>query len=303
MAIVDVTRVWENALSSIDGTGTSVNGVQIVEPKGELVYEVLSDDPLDDEFSMGWSPLLPQIGETLVLNGRFLKGVFVTGYTPKFEGPQGNLYRWTFRYKLGGQWSRNEQTLNEDANKNEQKELGSFDYDVKYSDLASRFDVTGRRNVNTLGDWFSDPLLLKEATVNFKFSFQTENNPLPITQKYNDAVNSAPLWGLAPGTVRATSITASCTLLATGNRWNVNYVLSYRPNGWFERRANAGYYYLANGSPTVALNDDGSPKDAPVLLDANGGLLAANAEPYFIEFQTFQTQDLNELKLPNPFNL
>lgn len=302
MAVVSVTRVWENALSSIDDTGTRVNGVAIVEPKGELVYEVLSDDPTDDEFTMAWSPLLPQMGETLVLNGTFLKGVRVTGYTPKFEGPQGNLWLWTFRYKLGGQWSRNEEKSNEDANK-EEKELGSFDYSVEYSDLASRFDVTGRRNVNTLGDWFSDPLLLKEATVNFNFTFQTENNPLPITQKYNDAVNSVPLWGLPAGTVRATNISASCTLLSTGNRWNVSYQLSYRPNGWFERRANAGYYYMLNGSPTIALNADGSPKDAPVLLDANGGLLAANAEPYYIEFQTFQTQDLNELNLPNPFNL
>ena len=303
MAVVKVERVWETVLSSIDGTGVSINGVQIVKPSGELVYEVLSDDPTDAEFSMAWSPLLPQIGETLVLNGRPLKGVFVTGYVPKFEGPQGNLWRWTFRYKLGGEFSRNSHTTNEDANKNEQKELGSFDYSVEYGDLASKFDVAGRRNVNTLGDWFADPLLLKEATVNFNFTFQTENNPLPITQAYNDAVNSAPLWGLPIGTVRATNISASCQLLTTGNQWSVNYTLAYRPNGWFERRANAGYYYLSNGSPTVALNADGSPKDAPVLLDANGGLLAANAEPYYIEFQTFQMKDLNELNLPNPFNL
>lgn len=303
MSVVSVTRTWDNVLSSIKGTGTSVNGVQIVKPTGALVYEVLSDDPTDDEFSMGWSPLLPRIGETLVLNGRPLDGVFVTEYTPKYEGPQGNYFRWTFRYSLGGEWSHNENITNEDASKDEQKELGSFDYSVEYSDLASKFDVVGRRNTNTLGDWFADPLLLKEATVNFNFTFQTKNNPLPITQKYNDAVNSAPLWGLAAGTVRATNISASCQLLTTGNQWSVNYSLSYRPNGWFERRANAGYYYLLNGSPTVALNADGSPKNEPVLLDANGGLLPATAEPYFIEFQMFQMQDLNELNLPNPFSL
>lgn len=303
MAVVSVTRTWDNVLSSIKGTGTSVNGVQIVKPTGALVYEVLSDDPTDDEFSMGWSPLLPQLWETLVLNGRPLDGVFVTEYTPKFEGPQGNLWRWTFRYTLGGEWSHNEHITNEDEKKDEQKELGSFDYSVEYNDLASKFDVAGRRNVNTLGDWFADPLLLKEATVNFNFTFQTKSNPLPITQKYNDTVNSAPLWGLPAGTVRATNISASCQLLSTGNQWSVNYTLAYRPNGWTERRANAGYYYMLNGSPTVAMNADGSPKNEPVLLDANGGLLAATAEPYFIEFQTFQTQDLNELNLPNPFNL
>lgn len=303
MAVVSVTRTWDTVLSSIKGTGTSVNGVQIVKPSGALVYEVLSDDPTDDEFSMGWSPLLPQIGETLVLNGRPLDGVFVTEYTPKFEGPQGNLWRWTFRYTLGGEWAHNEHITNEDEKKDEQKELGSFDYSVEYNDLASKFDVAGRRNVNTLGDWFADPLLLKEATVNFNFTFQTKNNPLSITQKYNDTVNSVPLWGLPAGTVRATNISASCQLLSTGNQWSVNYTLAYRPNGWSERRANAGYYYLSNGSPTVALNADGSPKDAPVLLDANGGLLAADAEPYYITFQTFHAVDLNDLNLPNPFNL
>lgn len=302
MAVVRVERVWETVLSSIDGTGVSVNGVQIVKPSGELVYEVLSDDPLDDEFSMAWSPLLPQIGETLALNGRPIKGVFVTGYVPKFEGPQGNLWRWTFRYKLGGEFSRNSHTTNEDANKSEEKELGSFDCSVEFNDLASKFDVAGRRNVNTLGDWFSEPLLLKEATVNFNYTFQTKNNPLRTIETYNDAVNSEPIWGLPVGTVRA-SISSSCQLLTTGNQWTVNYTMAYRPNGWFERRANAGYYYLSNGSPTVALNADGSPKDAPVLLDANGGLLAANAEPYYITFQTFHAVDLNDLNLPNPFNL
>ena len=302
MAVVKVERRAGARLLQINGTGTIVNGRAVEKPTGQLVYDVYSDDKTDNEFVMQSSPLLPWVGNTLVMDGQVIGGVYVTGYTPTYVGPAGNLFKWEFCYTLGGEFSANNQQTTAEKEETQVKELGSFSYSVELSDVASKFDVAGRRNVNTLGEWFADPLLLSRATVKFNYTFETTANPLKITEIYNNSINSEPLWGLPSGTVLA-QISGSARLLATGNTWSVNYVLSYRPDGWFERRANAGNYYVYGNSVVRATNDDGSPKDAPVLLDANGALLAANAEPFFLDFQLYNARDLNDLELPNPFNL
>ena len=302
MAVVKVERRAGARLLQINGTGTTVNGRAVEKPTGQLVYDVYSDDPTDNEFVMQSSPLLPWVNNVLVMDGQVIGGVYVTGYTPTYIGPAGNLWKWEFCYTLGGEFSANDKQTTAEAEETQVKELGSFSVSVELSDVASKFDVTGRRNVNTLGEWFAEPITLSRATVNFNYTFQTTANPLKIIELYNNTVNSAPLWGLAPGTVLA-RISGSAQLLSDGNKWSVNYVMSYRPDGWAERRANAGNYYVYGNSVVRATNDDGSPKEEPVLLDANGALLAANADPVFIGFQVYNAQDLNALDLPNPFNL
>lgn len=180
----------------------------------------------------------------------------------------------------------------------------TVDASTEAEKYAVPFDLDGVANVNSVGEWFSDPLNVEYGRIRLTFKRRERRNPWPIALDYWNAINSEPLWGCLPATVKVDSILPALDLTTGGTRWNVVYNLTYRALGWLEKRADAGFYARdANGFFYRILNADGSPKETPTLLDGKGGVLPAGAEPVFQTFRLNAYRDLNALGLPNPFTI
>lgn len=156
-------------------------------------------------------------------------------------------------------------------------------------------DVNGLVNMNSAGDMYEDGLVQQVPIPVWTFTAKYPFNPERLWSQYEKNINSAPLWGFDVGTLLFDSLSYSHNVGISS--WDTRIVIKANLFGWNTLKADAGFYYLYNGYPVRILNDDGSPKETPTLLNGMGGI--SNVAVYK-EFQNQPAFDMSILGLPNP---
>lgn len=170
-----------------------------------------------------------------------------------------------------------------------------------------RFDLDGKWNCSTLGEWFAEPLPLKDKVKVWTFQTYSWRNPSYLTYLYDNCVNDAPHWGFPEGTLLCRNIREE-RLFNTSigiYYWNVNLEVAYNPQGWLLKKANAGFYAYDVESDEVLpiYGNDGTLVSKPQLLNENGTVMedsSCSAEPHWLDFRIYETADFSALNLPDP---
>lgn len=283
--------------------GYYINGEGQFNISGTVTFVAYCTEKDESPVGILLSPLLPQIGALYVEGGRVFPRIVYKDGTPRFMGVEGRYYRWEVVYTLEGRASDTETVNSTDGETVEDPILLNFSLSAEKEEYASAYDLDGIPNCNSLGEFFADPIMFNDAIVNFNFSRKEFRNPIPIINAYWQAHNAAPTWGLAPGTLKVAEITTNATQKFSGTEWDVSYKIQYRRRGWAVEKANTGMYYnVGGGVMTRALNADGSPTDAPVILNLDGTKWTGGTVPCRY-FRTTYPMNFDGLGLPNPFLL
>lgn len=293
---------WRRTIRTVNNGGaitTSVSTAPVVKTLGQVVYVVEVDRADEQPILILQDRRLPQLAANYVENGVVYWDVYFVDATPRFIGPVGSYWRWEITYNLGGEFSNAPQQT--DTSRSET--LLNFSISTELEETASAVDLDGKWNVNSLGDFFADPIVYRTGILTLSYSRREYSNPLQTVFNYFQVVNDSEWYTFPAGTVNVADITFNATETASDTTYDVNYKLQYRPKGWNVDKANSGLYYIYNGAKIRALNTDGSPTDDPVLLAANGTRLAPGAAPVFQTFKTHPSANLYDLDLPNPFEL
>lgn len=281
-----------------NASGITVNWYPMTNVSGSVVWAAFSDSPQDSSMNVMQSSRLPSLGNNYVdERGVAWAGVIYTDRTARYIGPRGNYFLWEVSYTLGGAPKR------ETGEDEEDSVLLNFDASVETYDEAGGVDLDYKYNMNSLGFFFEDPLIFKRGILNLNFQRREYSNPLSTLTAYIGCINSVDLWGFPPHTVRLADMSYSSTVTESETTYDVSYRLQYKPATWNVVKANSSYYYAYNGDLYRALNDDGSPRESPVLIAVDGSVLASGVAPPTRTFRVYQTADLNDLGLPDPFEL
>ncbi|MBR5243733.1 MAG: hypothetical protein IKW13_05815 [Thermoguttaceae bacterium] len=295
--------------------GRWANGKQIFAVSGRLVYDVYVDSPLDGPATIATSPVLPRQGSWYVENGLVYVGVRVGKISPRFVGPDGKLFLWRATFPVEGRTSKTIRAGDDSASDAETPEtedgaetstddavLLTFSASIATEDYSLPADLNGRFNVNSLGEWFADPIIYKSGVLELRYRREEFSNPLAKICDFHNATNSDAWGGFAPGTLKA-EITYSAETRAESTSFDVDYKISWRPRGWNDVKANAGLYAKSGERVVRVTNADGSPTESPVLLAADGTRLPTGSEPLYLTFRTMFPKPFAALGLPSPFEI
>lgn len=177
-------------------------------------------------------------------------------------------------------------------------------------------DRNGDDIQNSAGDYF-DPPVTKDARI-LQLTVvknQVDYNAL-LYLGYHDAVNEDAFLGFQPGRVRCCLIKGKRAFEAGAYYWQVTYVFQIRKQdgetdrdlrdrgksyqAWAKRILDAGYRIKASGAETGKrpfIEQSGRPATTPVLLDGNGGALAANGDPVYLYFHIYEKRKFRDLYL------
>ena len=290
---------WRRVITSVNGNVTSVSTSPVVKTVGQVVFVVDVSSPNEQPIFILQDKRLPQLAANYVENGVVYRNVYYVDATPRFIGPAGSLYRWEVTYNLGGEFTNAPSQID-----NQRAEtLLNFSISTELEETASASDLDGKWNVNTIGDFYADPIVYRTGILTLNYSRRENYNPLQKVFDYFQTVNNASWYGMAAGTVLVSDITFSAVETEAETTYDVNYKLQYRRKGWNVEKANSGLYYIYNNAKIRALNTDGSPTDEPVLLAVDGTRLAAGNAPVMQSFRVHPAADLDALNLPDPFTL
>lgn len=277
-----------------------VNWYPLTNISGSVTYAAFSDDPADSSMNVMQSARLPALGAYYCdERGTTWAGVTYSDRSARYIGPRGNYFMWEVSYTLSGSPKRESSGEEEE----EDTVILNFDASVETYDEADGVDLDNKYNVNSLGFFFEDPLIFKKGILNLNYQRREYSNPLSTILNYLGCINGSGLWGFPIGTVRLSDMSYSSTVTESETTYDVTYRLQYKTAGWNIVKANSSYYYTYNGQMYRALNNDGSPKETPVLIAVDGSLLADGVAPPTRSFRIYNYADLNDLNLPSPFDL
>lgn len=285
-------------IRTVNGT-TERRAEPVVKISGQIVFIVTATRPDELPLTLMSSPQLPQVGALYMEGGTVFANVFYVDAQPRFIGPRGRYWEYEVAYTLGGDFATNDASSEGGA----EETLLSFSTSVELEDWASAVDLDGKWNCNSIGDFFADPIVFKTGILTLTYQRREDFNPLSLSERFFQAVNSVAWHGFAPGLVKCSDISFSATQSTSGTTYDTTYKLQYRPRGWAVDKANTGFYYMVGGAKARALNDDGSPTDQPVLLALDGSRLPAGAAPPMRAFRVNPLDDLNDLNLPDPYEV
>lgn len=275
----------------------------VVEISGQIVFIVTATRPDELPLTLLSSPQLPQVGASYAEGGTVFARVYYVDGQPQFIGPRGKFWEYEVAYTLGGNYCASDNSETESNNDQSDETLLSFSVSVELEDWASAYDFDGLWNCNSIGDFFADPLMSKTGILTLQYQRRETFNPLPLAERFFQAVNNVDWHGFPEKTVKCSDISFSASQSSSGTTYDVTYKLQYRPRSWMVTKANSGFYYLFDGVKRRALNDDGSPSDQPILLAIDGSPLANGATVPIRSFRLNPVADLNELNLPNPYEI
>lgn len=293
---------WRKKITTIrngSNVTTITSNTPIVKTTGQVVFVVDVTEKDEQPISILCDRRLPQLSENYVENGVVYWGVYYVDAVPRFIGPAGSFWRWEITYTLGGEFS-NAPTPEPGT---QTETILNFSTSTELEEIASAVDLDGKWNVNSIGDFFADPIVFKFGILNMTYSRREYSNPLGRVFDFFQTVNNASWYGFAAGTVLCSDVSFQATETTSETTYDVDYKLQYRSRGWDVQKANSGLYYLYNNTKIRALNNDGSPTEEPILLAANGTPLVSGAAPVFETFKTHPSADFSALNLPDPFNL
>lgn len=293
---------WRKTIRTINQGGDVTiitTNTPVVKTSGQVVFIVDVTDKEEQPIAILQDRRLPQLSANYVENGVVYWGVYYVDAVPRFIGSAGSYWRWEITYTLGGEFSNAPQpTPGSDA-----ETILTFSTSSELEEVASAVDLNGNWNVNSIGDFYEDPIVYKTGILNLNYSRREYSNPLSTIFDYFQTVNDATWYSFPAGTVLCSDISYRATETTADTTYEVDYKLQYRRAGWNVEKANSGLYYLYNGSKVRALNADGSPTEEPVLLALDGSRLAPGASPVFQTFVVHPSADFYGLGLPNPFSL
>lgn len=291
-----VAKIAENPAA--DWNGVWLNGKPRLTGSGSVEYRAYCDSPSDHPYSFYTSSKLPQPGSLYRDSG-----VRYTGFSTSYDGRRDGFFCWRLSYSLGG---LPEDSAGDAASSDGENEAGetilTIDASPESETCALPFDLDGTPNVNSLGEWFDDPLNVEFGRLALTFRRRETANPWPRALEFWNAINAEPIWGCDVATLKVKAIVPTLELTTGGRRWNVSYSIVYRSLGWLVKRADAGFYATGTTGVYRILNDDGSPKESPTLLNGAGAELAPGASPVYRTFRVNPWKDFGALNLPNPFD-
>lgn len=318
------TGTWTTYIITSGGTTTQFTSPN-VKVSGQVVYCVYCTASIESPLEILRSPLLPHCGDTYVEpyrdgNGvvqiRHFPNVYFKNATPQFVGPRGSLWLWEITYDVDG--LTNERPQTEEGDETSETVSLQFSTSMGVEEYASAVDVRGFPNCSTLGEFFADPIMLKYGVLSMTYRRKEFMNPLAKLMTYYKCVNSTPMWGFPAGTILLDDASFSATQYVDQegepcSEYDVTYKFSYKRgyngSGWNVAKANAGMYHKnASNNIVRALNEDGSPTNQPVLLNAAGVRLdsispTSAVNPLMLYYQVYPSADLTALGLPNPFEV
>lgn len=271
----------------------------VIKISGQVVFIVTATRPDELPLSLMSAPNLPEVGAFYMEGGTVYKNVYYVDAQPRFIGPRGRYWEYEIVYTLGGDFSTSNDATNEDA----EETLLSFSTSLELEDYAAAVDLDGQWNCNSIGEFFADPIVVKSGIITFNYQRREQFNPLNLSRRFFQAVNSVSWHGFAAGLIKVADISFNATQTTNRTTYDTNYKLQFRPRGWNVEKANSGFYYLSGGSTVRALNDDGSPTDSPILLALDGSKLPAGGTVPVKSFRVCPRDDLNDLNLPSPFEI
>lgn len=270
----------------------------VVKVSGQVVFVVTATRPDELPLTLMSSPQLPQVGALYVEGGTVFSKVFYVDAQSRFIGPRGRFWEYEVAYTLGGDF-----TASNDSDGVSEETLLTFSTSVELEDWASATDLDGKWNCNSIGDFFADPIVFKTGILTMQYQRREYFNPLSLSERFFQAVNSVSWHGFAPGLVKCSDISFSATQTESGTTYDTTYKLQYRPRGWAVDKANSGFYYMTGGMKARALNDDGSPTDQPILLSIDGSRLPSGMDAPMRTFRVNPLDNLNDLNLPDPYEV
>lgn len=274
----ETVRKVKTSITSVDGWLS-----------GTMEYEVLSDSYSGASYSDINAILsangLPSYRDTV---GRTRARGYIQSVQAQRSGSDriNGKYKWTVIATVG------HASKNQEAG--EVTSLASISRSSEVIQRVRAADVNGLVNMNSVGDMYEDGLVQQVPIPVWTFSIKLTFNP-ECWSKWEKNINDRPLWGYNTAELLFDSLSYSHDSL--NEYWDTNIVIKANPFGWNVLKADAGYYYLYNGYPVRILNDDGSPKETPTLLNGMGGI---STVAVYKEFQNQPAFDMSQLGLPRP---
>lgn len=287
-------------------TGKWLNGEPVVKISGSLVLVVITSRP--DLLPLTLLDLMreagaPAVGDVYTEGSAWIERTFYADATPRFIGPNGAGWEWEVTYSIGGVYVDAPTPTNSNESNDSNETLLTFTSSIELEDYASAADLNGEWNCNSNGEFFADPLIFKNGVLTMVYNYREYANPLETSRRFFQKVNADAWYSFPAGSVKCADINFTATQTAQETYYDTTYKLQYRPLGWTVDKANSGFYYLNGSSLTRALNADGSPTSEPVLLNAQGGLLASGNPPVIKRFVVNASENFDDLNLPDPFSL
>lgn len=285
--------------SDLSSTSVYVNGLNIVKVAGSVTYNVVIDSPEQAPVAASGDPRLPRLGSTYSERGSELTGTTYLRLNASQTGRCGKYFLWKYKYSLG--------TVSNAAATTQEKDgtILTISASTEAEQVANACDLDGVWNVNSLGEWYQEPLNVNYGILTFTFVRREYENPWLKAMDFWETINDGQTWGVFPAaSLKVASIIPTMTQTESQTYWDVNYQIKYRALGWLLKKANCGFYARSPllPNPYRILNSDGSPVESPALLNVDGSLLPPGAAPIFQTFRLNRYADFNDLNLPSPFD-
>lgn len=281
----------------ITGTGNYINGLELAKVSGTITYEVEVDTAETAPLTFRGGAALPKVGMTYAERGVPFYGAKYVDLKTTRAGRRNRNFLWIYKYTIGGSPATAAQEQN--------GTILTISASTEAEDYATACDLDGLWNVNSLGEWYQEPLSVKYGILTFTFVRREYENPWFKAMDYWETINDAQTWSVFPqAALKVASIIPTMTQTEQEVYWDVNYQIKYRALGWLLKKANSGFYARSPlyPYPYRILNADGSPTENPSLLDANGAVLAPGVAPVYRTFRLNQYANFDNLNLPSPFD-
>jgi hypothetical protein len=281
------------------------------------VFEVYTDDPLDEAFVVSSAIGLPLRGESYPFD-LFARCISIN---PKQD--DADPLRWEVTCKYDSQPTDLHQTQPDGSSKDPKDQPDNpLDEPPEWkfgwvnqekvmthayaSDPVTWNNVPGTvAVVNTVGDMFDPPLMYNDAYMTCTVTGNVPDVDMVQLSQLMNSVNLTTWKGFGPYCAKCEQITADTAWKNNIPYWRLSMTFGFKPVvGWWTRVLNAGYRRLQDpGYSTqraVPITVSGYTPNVPVPLDANSQPIAIPPpgqfmQGYFLRFNTYRQREFNNL--------
>lgn len=269
-------------------------------PTGEIRYtrgfQVISDDPTDSAEDVRTAAGIPDIGDTFPDNA----GAFVNSVKAKMLKPDQDRVNWLVTVTYSTivtsitPWT---DPLDEPP---------TYVYSFERRTFAPDVDETGAPVSNPVGDPFDPGVTIDFHMLKIRVTRNlAAYDPLSartFLDTVNDAIFTIDTTAYAAFTLRMLDFSAT----SVADYFRVTWEMLYDPTGAPVGPGlhnidvlNAGfnYYEVAATTPKIRAMNEGQPTPNPVLLEADGTLVADGDDPSFSTFEFYPEEDWSSLDM------
>jgi hypothetical protein len=261
------------------------------ERRYERTFRILTDDPLADGLlvyqSLGLTPGMPYQSQRSQDLYAWITDIDITEETSSEDHIE-----WTAKVQYGP-W----EPQNEDPRLNPPEVDLSF---VEFEELVVKDAETGEPIVNSAGDLYADPPVMRDgARAVLTVKRNEPNYSLALASTYANTVNASALQigdiGFGPKQVLAKPIVAQRAFNSfAGFYWPTTYQFHLRiTDTWQAKLLDRGFRRLVSGERLQICNDDGHPVTEPAFLDGAGQPLDVGDDGVFLTFDQYPLRDFS----------